>query len=361
MHCINVVKVVIYFRNCFLAFVENKINTLSLCNRKKNYYTKTVKVNRILCLSILIFLAGCNGDIFVDDYMPKRYDETTISETNNSKEINFKADNWGLIKIVCETSDQYTIKAYTIDGESTSFPFEEKELGTVHITNDYIDVQVEKKSGKKLKVILNENLMNENVRMLIEVGNSFKLEVIEVQLAPTQKYQIDSIVYDFDKFETYRGGLKEMEYLIVNNKSSLPITVGFLPYRKSTHEIRFSDPTKVWDEELFTHLLGVPLPEITIPDIVDGKPVLRDSKVAFGMKEQHLAVGLDKKLSVDVTIDGFDKRKVIVFNEMRDYSVPYKVYISNPRTGKELTFSGKLNSSEPIDYFILKRVWDENE
>ncbi|WP_352423172.1 hypothetical protein [Proteiniphilum sp.] len=112
---------------------------------------------------MLIFLAGCNGDIFVEDYMPIRYDETTVSETNNSKEINFKSDNWGLFYIVCETSDEYTTNAYTIDGESTDLPFEEKELGTIHVKNDYIDVQVEKKSGNKLKVILNENLMNENL------------------------------------------------------------------------------------------------------------------------------------------------------------------------------------------------------
>ena len=327
----------------------------------KIHYTKTVKVNRILCVSMLIFLAGCNGDIFIDDYMPKGYDEITISETDNSKEINFKSDNWGLIKIVCETSDQYTINAYTIDGESTDLPFEEKKLGTIHVKNDYIDVQVEKKSGKKLKVILNENLMNENVRMLIVVGNSFKYEEIEVQLTPTQKYQIDRIVYDFDKFETYEAGLKEMETLTIRNNSSPPLTISFFPYRKSTREILFYASTTAWEEELFTRLLGIPLPEITIPDVADGKPVLRDSKAAFGIKEQQLAVGLDKELSVDVTIDGFDKRKVIVFNEMRNYSVPYKLYISNPRTGKELTFSGKLRSSEPVDYFIFKQVLDENE
>lgn len=320
-----------------------------------------MKVNRILCLSILIFLAGCNGDIFVDDYMPKGYDETTISETNNSAEINFKSDNWGLINIACETYNQYTINAYTIDGELTHLPFEEKELGTIHVKNNYLDVQVEKKNGDKLKVILNENLMNENVRMLIEVGNSFKYEQIEVQLAPTQKYQIDSIVYDFDKFETNENGLKEMEVLTISNKSSSPLTVSFFPYRKSTHEISFYDLSTVWEEELFTNLLGIPLPEIIIPDVADGKPVLRDSKAPFGIKEQQLDVDLDKELSVDVTIGGHDKRKVIVYNLMRYYSVPYIIYLSNPRTGKELTFSGKLSSSEPIDYFVLKEALNENE
>lgn len=309
---------------------------------------------------MLISFAGCNGDVFIDDYMSKGDDEITISETNNSKEINFKSDNWGLIGIVCETSDQYTINAYNIDGELTYLPFKEKELGTVHLKNDYMDVQVEKKGGNKLKVILNENLINENVRMLIEVGNSFKYEKIEVQLAPTQKYQIDSVVYDFDKFETDVSRLEKMQNIIIENNASSPLTFSVFPYNKSSHEILFYNLTTVWREELFPNLLGIPLPEITIPDVADGKPVLRDTKIAFGIQEQHLAVDLDKEFSVDVTIDGFDKIKVVVFNVMRSYSVPYKIYISNPRTGKKITSSGKLYSSEPMDYYILKQVLDEN-
>lgn len=317
-------------------------------------------MKRVLCLSMLISFAGCNGDVFIDDYMSKGDDEITISETNNSKEINFKSDNWGLIGIVCETSDQYTINAYNIDGELTYLPFKEKELGTVHLKNDYMDVQVEKKGGNKLKVILNENLINENVRMLIEVGNSFKYEKIEVQLAPTQKYQIDSVVYDFDKFETDVSRLEKMQNIIIENNASSPLTFSVFPYNKSSHEILFYNSTTVWREELFPNLLGIPLPEITIPDVADGKPVLRDTKIAFGIQEQHLAVDLDKEFSVDVTIDGFDKIKVVVFNVMRSYSVPYKIYISNPRTGKKITSSGKLYSSEPMDYYILKQVLDEN-
>ena len=318
-------------------------------------------MNRILCISILIFLAGCNGDIFVEDFMPTEYDEITISETNNGKEINFKSDNWGLLGVACETPDRYKTNRYTIDGELTNLPFEVKELGTIHIKSDYLDVLVERKSGDKLKVILNENLMNKNVRMLIEVGNSFKYEQIEVQLAPTQKYQIDRVVYDFYSFETNENRLIDMETLTINNTSASPMTVSFFPYRKSTHEITFYDSTIKWEWELLTNLLGIPLPEITIPDVVDGKPVLRNKKAAFGIREQRLDVDLNKELSVDVTIDGFDKRKVVVLNLMRSYSVPYIIYLSNPRTGKEITFSGELYSSEPIDYFVLKEKLDENE
>lgn len=317
-------------------------------------------MQKILCLSILIFITGCNGDIFIDDYMPKANDEITLTETDNSKEINFKSDNWSLNSVVCETNRSYTATAYTIDGELTDLPFKEKELGTIHYTSDYMDVRVEKKSGNKLKVILNENLMNENIRMLIGVGNEFKYENIEVLLAPTQKYQIESVVYEWDKFETHEGRLREIYTQTFQNNSASSITIGVFPYLKSTRKIIFDDPTVNWEEDMFSNLLGTPLPEITISDIVNEKPVLLDTKVAFGIREQQLDTNLDKELTVDVTIDAFDKRKVIVYNIMKSYSVPYKVYLSNPRTGKKLTFAGTLNSEEPIDYLIFKRVADEN-
>lgn len=223
-----------------------------------------------------------------------------------------------------------------------------------------MDVRVERKSGNKLRVILNENLMNEGVRMLIGVGNEFKHENIEVLLAPTQKYQIESVVYEWDKFEMHEGTLREMYTQTFQNNSASPISFGVFPYLKSTRNIVFDDPTVNWEEGIFSNLLGTPLPQITISDIANGKPVLLDTKVHFGIRQQHLVVDLDKELIVDISIDAFEKRKVTVYNVMKSYSVPYEVYLSNPRTGKKLTFSGILNSEDPIDYFIFNRVADEN-
>ena len=120
-------------------------------------------------------------------------------------------------------------------------------------------------------------------------------------------------------------------------------------------KILFYNPAESWEEELFKRLLGVTLPEITIPDMVDSKPVLLSTKVPFGIMEQQLETPLDKELSVKVTVDAHDKRKIEVFNEMERYSVPYKVYVSHPKTGKKHTFSGELISSRPIDYFVFKR------
>ena len=325
-----------------------------------SYNIMMIKPHKLFLLITLISIIGCNGDVFVEDFLPGGHEEITLSESDNIKEINFKSDNWNLYTVVCE-KDYLFANAYTLDGELTHLPFDEKELGTVHYTSDYIDFYVEKVSGNKLKVTLNENLHNENAELLIIVGNEYKEEYIKMVLAPTSKYQIDSVVYDWGKFEIYEGNLKEMENLIVYNKfSSSPVTIKVYPFRKSTHEISFYDPTLPWDKEVFSRLFGIPLPEITIPDIVDSKPVLNETKVTFGIRDQQLKTDLDNELFVDVTIDGFDNRKISVFNLVRIYTVPYSIYLSNTKTGKRRSFTGELHSEEPIDYLIHKQVLDEN-
>jgi len=297
---------------------------------------------------------GCNSDIFVEDFLPGEQIDVAISETDNTKEINFKSDNWRLIDIISFMGVSFTTRAYTLDGEPVSFPFGEKEPVIVHCLSDYIDFRVEKRGGNKLQLTLNENLMNEDVTMLIKVGNDYNEQQIKLLLAPTSKYQIDSVAYNWKEFKIYEGVVKEMESITIDNKLSIPITFVVYPYRESAREIQFYNPSVVWEEELFKRLLGIPLPEITIPDVVDSKPVLHNTKAPFGIMEQELEAPLDKKLSVEVIVDAYDKRRVLVLNDMERYSVPYKVYISNPETGKKRIFSGELTSSRPTDYFILK-------
>ncbi len=311
-------------------------------------------IHKLLSLSILMLISGCNSDIFVEDFLPGEQIYVAISETDNRKEINFKSDNWKLIEIVSLMGAPFTTRAYTLDGEPVSFPFGEKEPATVHCVGDFIDFRVEKRGGNKLQLTLNENLMNEDVTMLIKVGNDYKEQQIKLLLAPTCKYRVDSVEYDWKKFTIHEGAVKEIESFTVDNKTSTPVTFVVYPFRNSVREIQFYDPAVVWDEELFKRLLGTTLPEITIPDIVDSQPVLHYTKATFGMLRQELEVPVDKKLSVEVTVDAYDKRRILVLNDMERYSVPYKVNISHPETGKKRIFSGELTSSRPTDYFILK-------
>ena len=313
-----------------------------------------IKIYNLLFMSMLMLLTGCNGDIFVEDFLPGEQMDVVLSEMDNRKEINFKSDNWRLLEVVSFMSYHFAIEAYTIDGEPVSFSFDEKEPAIVHCLSDFLDFRVEKRGGNKLQLTLNENLMNEDVTMLIRVGNDYNQQQIKLLLAPTSKYQIDSVAYNWKEFKIHEGVVKEMESITIDNKLSAPITLVVYPFQKSAREIQFHDPTIVWEEGLFKRLLGTTLPDIVIPDIVDSKPVLHDTKVPFGIKEQVFETSLDKELSVEVTVDAYDKRRVRTFNDMERYFVPYKLYVSNPKTGKKRIFSGELTSSRPTDYFILK-------
>lgn len=311
---------------------------------------------RALYLCLLIFLCGCNSDVFIKDFLPEEQMDIALSETDNTKEINFKADNWRLWEIMSYTSIYLPSQAYTLDGKPASLPFDEKETGVVDYVSEYINFRVEKRNSTNLKVILNENLFDENVEFYITAANDYVRKDIKLLLAPTSKYQIDSVVYNWNKFEIREGIVEEKRSLVVNNKESdSPVTFTFYPFRESTRKILFYNPAEYWDEVKFRRLLGATLPEITIPDIVDSKPGLHNTKAPFGIMEQELETSLDKKLSVEVTIDAHDKRQIVIFNDIERYSVPYKVYMSNPKTGKKRTFSGELTSSRPTDYFIIKK------
>ncbi|NLD24774.1 MAG: hypothetical protein GX670_11190, partial [Bacteroidales bacterium] len=61
-----------------------------------------IRTHNLFFLITLISFTGCNGDVFVDDFLPGGHEEITISENDNIKEINFKSDNWNLYNVVCE-------------------------------------------------------------------------------------------------------------------------------------------------------------------------------------------------------------------------------------------------------------------
>ena len=191
-----------------------------------------IKIHKLLYLSVLMLLSGCNSDIFIEDFLPGEQMDVAISETDNTKEINFKSDNWKLIEISSIMGGSFNIESYTFDGQPVSFPFGEKEPAIVHCLSDFIDFRIEKRNGHKLQFTLNENLMNEDVTMLITVGNDYKEQQIKLLTAPTRKYQIDSVVYDWDKFVIHEGYLKEMESLTINNKSASPVIFPVYPFRK---------------------------------------------------------------------------------------------------------------------------------
>lgn len=316
-----------------------------------------MKCETIYIALIGLVLAACNGDVFVDDYLPRGAATVLISEDNRTAEITFASDNWGIECIEGWTSG---FKAYTSDGKETFLPLKEKELGAVHCKNEYVDFRIEKSSGNKLKVSYNENLYNQALDIGILTGNAYKKEDIRVSLAPTSKYRVDSVVYSWKQFYLFGYGMMdEMESIIVDNTlADAPTIITVYPYRNTRRELRFWPYSYGgnWEEEKYSLLFGDNLPAIVIPDIINQeKPVLGNTKIPFGTKLQYIAANVDKDKAVEVKIDAHDKRKVVVYNYLERYEVPLKVYASNPITGGKRELSAFLHSQNYIGHFILKQ------
>ncbi len=323
-----------------------------------------MKIFYSLILFVLLLSTGCNNEIFITDFLPGHIEGFTLTETNNVKEITFESDNWNLINISGYRGD-YDIKAYTLDGQETYLPFKQKELGTVHCTSEFIDFSIEKREGNKLNFILNKNLFNESLDIIVTVGNEYKEENIRLDLSPTPKFQIDSVVYDWGKYTISSfGKIDLVESLIINNShASQPVTFTFYPYRYSKRKIQFypDDASIAWPDESFERYFGIPLPQITIPDIAGSELVLNDTQIPFGPHSQYIDAKLDKEFAVQVTIDPYDARKICIYNELEEYGIPYQIYASHPKTDEKLQFHGMLRCTNVIDYLIFKEKLDENE
>ncbi|WP_301092532.1 hypothetical protein, partial [Bacteroides acidifaciens] len=101
---------------------------------------------------------------------------------------------------------------------------------------------------------------------------------------------------------------------------------------------------------------------IVIPDIINQeKPILGNTKIPFGIKQQYIAADVDKDKAVEVKIDAHDKRKVVVYNYLERYEIPLKVYASNPITGGKREFSAFLYSQSYINYLIFKEKMESEQ
>lgn len=188
------------------------------------------------------------------------------------------------------------------------------------------------------------------------VGNDYESETVAVTFAPTEKYRVDSVVYRWDEFESWDNSIELQDaFTIDNTASSEPASVVVSPFRNAKRTVRFwPDDFNDRREEIF----GVPLPEIVIPDMADGAPVVAESSARFARNDQQLPLSFPDDEQVTVTAKPHERLNVEVYLSLEQFRVPYTVYASGP-AGRQRTFTGTLHSSLPYDYLILKPKTDE--
>lgn len=316
--------------------------------------------NACACLLAAAILAGCNDDVFIDNFMPD-VPQVLLSEEDSCAEVSFNAANWGVLRCYSLYGGMET-SATTLDGEPQELPWNVGKKGRIDYGDRFLDFHLEKESNGRLGLTLRENLYDEPVRMYIEVGNEYETRMLEPLLMPTLKYRVDSVAYRWDGFKiTSNGEQMELAYAIDvdNSGGTQPTSVTVYPYRDAKRRTTFYSSEGNWVEKNYRRVFGDSLPVIEIPDIVDGQAAMQGTEVAFGEARQATDCGLDAAQAVQVSVEPGDRRTVEVYNEMYTYSVPYTVYASCPWSGRRRVFTGMLTSSRPGGYFIFKKKMED--
>lgn len=315
-----------------------------------------IVISKILLLSTAALLVACNRSVFVDEFLT---DSADITVSEGSASVHFDADNWGILNIIDPLS--YPISIVDPDGNMLSLPLQEGELAIISFSDGLHDFRIEKRNTRSLDIIPIENMEDYPFRFTIIVGNKYEWKSVNVGLPPSPKYQLDSVIYDFEAAVYTVNTLKPVSSSVIDNSSSQkPVTFVVRPYAHS-----FRDVDLLFEDiilaPLFTNLFGETLPTFGIPDIEGDGLAMNGAQASLSTKSQKLGTELDAAFEAEVTVNAGEKKEVIVFNDIEQYSIPFCAYISNPGTGRSRSFRGTLYSELPYNYFILKKTVNEEE
>lgn len=329
---------------------------MTAIHQAKPSFRRRLLVPLAACLVVLLLTGACNSGVFIDDFLPGRPSAVTLTRAGESVTIPFEADNWG-IRNAWSANESLNFSSTDLEGNLQSLPFAEEATGIVRLRNDYFDLEVRKENRRELAICLYENLYDAPIDISLAVGNDYEQKVISFSALATGKYRVDSVAYDWAQFQTYDYSMEEVGSFTVDNTQGND-TVWWIvyPFQDIRRKITFFTSGPVWDDRHYARLLGQPLPTIAIPDAVDGKPVMQDSRAAFGIREQQLETNLDKNVSRRVGIPGGKCQQIEVFVGIVHYNVPYTVHCSNPENGRTRTFSGTLYSDTPTDESFIART-----
>ena len=96
---------------------------------------------RLAGLSLLAsVLAGCNGDVFIDEFMPGNPPSVSIGQEGATVTVSFEEDNWG-IHSLGSFYGSFGVKVTDLEGNALYLPLEEGQTGIVRIIDDFLDLE----------------------------------------------------------------------------------------------------------------------------------------------------------------------------------------------------------------------------
>ena len=336
--------------------------------------TGTLHIKHIFRAAAAVLLAlclqGCNNDLFIDEFL-KEAPKIELSH-GESASVHFENGEWKILQVTtADTHLEFPGDIYDLEGnllrEDTRYISDMDGLFKfVHHRSNMI-FSITRPAEDRLIIALEESVRDEPVYIEVLVGNEWAQKRIQAILNPCRKYVIEKVEYDFTKFDYYDNAMELKSKATYRNTGDTPLTVILMPYQDIYRRIQLLDlkdlsrpNTAVFEAELLP-IFGKDRPTFEIPDINDGKPVMKGTMVPFTIDECHLPTGLPEDKQIPVEIPAFSHMEVSCFLEMQQYDLPVKIEAVNPDTGNRINYSARLSVEQPFNHWIWTRPVEKEE
>lgn len=310
-------------------------------------------INLTASVLVLLVLYSCNPDVFVDDFSPS-VSELTLNGNGDETTIRFKASNWNVMEVSSYSNTSLNYKVYDADNElltEIQYPYL-KGLGKIVLDEKYIDFTVERSAPAEVKITVGENVCSTPFRFTITARNDYEWQDILVTISPSDRYVFDRITYSMNDYFYYEPAEAIKKMKVNNTAGSTPVGWTLYPFRDEYHEVTFTSD----DPEAF-ELLGEEPVTLEIPSIVgEGNMEMNGAKAQYTAELQKLPLPFPDTEQREVTIPPYANQLITLWMVYGWFETSYTLYASHPKTGKQRTFTGTLQSRMPKSHFIIRET-----
>lgn len=313
-------------------------------------------------------LCGCNRDVFINDYAPSA-EEIKLSDTDSTVTVSFKASNW-VIRNVFSTDEDGAFREvlgdiYAKDGHliAMNSPFYMSEEETVKMVIDQPDIHltIERTDETHLCFSKPENMNLEPMMLTVNVGNDYDEREISVELKPSSRYELDSIVYTLDFYTYQDSAIYRTEIIdMVNATSQFGMKV--TPYEYFQQEYTFTDlyimDTSYRQTELLK-IFGKDAPTVPVPEIewfytnIIEQIVMKGTTMQLSETTQYLPASEEKLEAYEAIPVGPHKQITCYMGcWYKQIGVDCDIYVSHPKSGKKRILKGTLVINTPQSYSL---------
>lgn len=313
-------------------------------------------------LTAVAVLHSCNSDVFISGFSPSS-EEISLSEKDSVAVIDFESSNWDVLSAYFIDENGYSSEIigniFDKDGnllyKDSRLYTEGSERVKLVVSHPDIKLTIERKDAKHLALSKSENMDYETKRIYIGIGNRYNSKQISVDIEPSSRYNLDSIVYT--ESHLFKDSIIQKRYAshYINSLNKVT-TYDIYPYSNFKADYSFVNEHK-WETVLTEEQLkifGKDIPIVPVPVISwSGWPVKSDITLPLTAAIHNLPVSDEMlKIKETVNVSPNKQRTCIIKCWYKYYGIWFKIYASHPVTGEKRILKGLLDIYYPQSYEV---------